>query len=124
RGRLMAKQPTGDAGTMLAVFAPLAEIEAAVAADGLNVVIANQNAPAQSVLSGATPDIDRAEKALTARGVRTSRLPVAAAFHSPLVADAASPFRAALDGVEFSPGEKPVFANTTASEYPADPTAA
>ncbi|HET6574678.1 MAG TPA: SDR family NAD(P)-dependent oxidoreductase [Fimbriiglobus sp.] len=121
RGRLMAGQSVGDAGTMLAAFAPLAEIEATIA--GLNVVVANQNAPAQSVLSGANANIEEAEKALAARGVRTARLPVAAAFHSPLVADAAAPFRAALDGVEFRPGDRPVFANTTAAEYPDGPIA-
>ena len=68
RGRLMARQPAGDAGTMLAVFAPLAEIEAAVAADGLSVVVANQNAPAQSVLSGATPDIEQGREGVDREG--------------------------------------------------------
>jgi acyl transferase domain-containing protein len=124
RGRLMAQQPAGDPGTMLAVFAPLPEVEATIRAAGLDVVVANQNAPAQSVLSGATAEVEKAEKAFAAKGVRTARLPVAAAFHSPLVADAAAPFRAALDGVEFGPGLKPVFANSTAAEYPADPAAA
>ena len=108
---------------MLAVFAPLADIEAAIRADKLDLVVANKNAPGQSVLSGSTGQIDRAESAFADRGIRAVRLPVAAAFHSPLVAEAAGPFRAALDDIAFPPGTVPVYANTSADEYPADPEA-
>ncbi|OWK42289.1 type I polyketide synthase [Fimbriiglobus ruber] len=124
RGRLMAQQRVGDPGTMLAVFAPAAEIEAVVQSGGFTVVAANRNTPTQTVLSGATPEIEKVEAALAAKGIRAVRLPVAAAFHSPLVADAAVPFRAALDGIAFAPGMKPVYANTTATVYPDDPDAA
>ena len=121
RGELMAKTRDGDAGTMLAVLAPVGEIEAVIRREQLNIVVANRNAPAQTVLSGATAEIDRAAAALAAAGLKTARLPVAAAFHSPLVADAAGPLRAALEGVELSEGTAPVFANTTAEPYPANP---
>ena len=107
RGRLMAEQRAGDAGGMIAVFAPLADIEAAVRDDKLGLVVANKNAPGQTVLSGPTTDVSRAESALANRGIRAVRLPVAAAFHSPLVADAAGPFRAALESVPFPPGYDP-----------------
>ncbi|MCZ2340221.1 MAG: SDR family NAD(P)-dependent oxidoreductase [Bacteroidales bacterium] len=120
RGRLMAEQRTGDPGGMLAVFAPLTEIEQVVRSEQIAVVVANKNAPMQSVLSGSIAEIQRAEAALSARGVRSVRLSVAAAFHSPLVADAAMPFRAALEDVPFPPGTIPVFANTTAAQYPHD----
>src|SRR5262249_47611255 len=51
---------------------------------------------------------------------RAQKLSVAAAFHSPLVADAAAPFRAALEQCAFRAGRIPVYANTTAQPYPAD----
>jgi acyl transferase domain-containing protein len=56
--------------------------------------------------------------------VRTRRLPVSAAFHSPLVSAASRPFEEALRGVVFAPGPTPVFSNTTALPYPEDPEAA
>ncbi|HJZ57091.1 MAG TPA: acyltransferase domain-containing protein, partial [Gemmataceae bacterium] len=124
RGELMARDREGDRGAMLAVLAPRADIERVIAEQSLNLVVANHNAPKQTVLSGGTAEVERAEKVLAAAGLNSSRLPVAAAFHSPYVSDAAAPFRAALDGVNFAAGQVPVFANTTAAEYPADPAAA
>ncbi|MBA4063144.1 MAG: beta-ketoacyl synthase, partial [Isosphaera sp.] len=122
RGRLMGEQRAGDPGAMLAVLAPLPDIERVVA--GADLTVANRNGPRQTVLSGATAEVERAEAALTAAGLRCARLSVAAAFHSPLVADAAAPFRAGLEAVAFAPGSAPVYANTTAAAYPADPAAA
>ena len=124
RGRLMAEQRAGDPGGMLAVFAPLDDIEAVIASAQLQVVVANKNAPNQTVLSGSSADIAAADSAFTERQIRSVRLPVSAAFHSPLVADAAVPFREALESVAFPDGTRPVFANTTATEYPSDPVAA
>jgi acyl transferase domain-containing protein/NADP-dependent 3-hydroxy acid dehydrogenase YdfG len=120
RGRLMAEH-RDDAGAMLAVQAPLEAVEGLLADDQLDLVIANRNSPAQAVLSGRTTEIERAAKALGARQVRHVRLPVAAAFHSPLVAAAAGPFRAALQPIDFRAAQLPVFANSTAHEYPRDP---
>jgi acyl transferase domain-containing protein/acyl carrier protein len=124
RGELMAKGRDGDPGAMLAVFAPAADIEAVVRREGLNLVVANRNAPAQTVLSGATADVERAAAAFTAAGLKSARLPVAAAFHSPFVADAAGPLREALGRIELAAGSAPVFANTTAAPYPDDAAAA
>ncbi|MCE9567577.1 MAG: SDR family NAD(P)-dependent oxidoreductase [Planctomycetes bacterium] len=120
RGRLMGERRSGDAGAMLAVLASIGDIEAVIREHKLDLIIANRNGPKQSVLSGATAEIERAQQALGNAKLKSLRLPVAAAFHSPFVADAAIPFRAALDGVEFGRGAVPVFANTTAAEYPAD----
>lgn len=121
RGRLMASFRGEDAGAMLAVHAPLADVEAALGEARLDLVIANRNSPSQCVLSGSTADVARAEAAFQRRRVRSTRLPVAAAFHSPLVARASEPFRAVLAGVELQPGVGPVFANTTARKYPDNP---
>ncbi len=123
RGRLMAGDG-GDRGGMLAVPAPLATVEMIIAEEGLDLVIANRNTPAQAVLSGKTAEIDRAAAIFAARNLPSKKLPVAAAFHSPLVADAAKPFFAALENVDFKQGNIPVYANSTAALYPADPLAA
>jgi acyl transferase domain-containing protein/NAD(P)-dependent dehydrogenase (short-subunit alcohol dehydrogenase family) len=124
RGQLMGEQRAGEAGTMLAVLAPAAEVERLLSEHKLDLAIANRNAPRQLVLSGAAAEIDRAGKVLAAAGMKSSRLPVAAAFHSAFVADAAIPFRAALEAVPFTAGTVPVYANTTAAEYPGEAPAA
>ncbi|WP_136513264.1 type I polyketide synthase [Geomonas edaphica] len=119
RGKLMGAGD-GDKGSMLAVSAPLAKIAEAVAAEKLDLVIANKNAPTQAVLSGATAEIKRAVAIFKERGLTCKELPVAAAFHSQLVADAAKPFLAALEKIDMPQGRIPVYANTTAALYPAD----
>jgi acyl transferase domain-containing protein/NAD(P)-dependent dehydrogenase (short-subunit alcohol dehydrogenase family)/acyl carrier protein len=124
RGLLMGEQRTGDRGSMLAVLAPLEDVERVISKEKLDLTIANKNAPKQNVLSGATSEIERAEKSFTESKMKTARLPVAAAFHSPFVAEAAIPFRAALETVNFASASAPVYANTTAAEYPDDSTAA
>jgi PfaD family protein len=117
RGRLMAGDGS-DRGTMLAVLAPLGDVEALIKDEPLDLVLANRNAPAQGVLSGARSEIERAEAACKRRGLRVSRLPVGAAFHSPLVAGARDAFRRELEAVAFASSAIKVIANTTAEPYP------
>lgn len=124
RGRLMASQSLEDSGAMLAVMASAESVEAAVAAENIDVVVANRNGPAQAVLSGRTTEVERAAKALDRDRVKHVRLPVAAAFHSPLVASAEAPFREALEPIDFRTAQLTVFANSTSQEYPRDPQAA
>ena len=119
RGRLMG-EGKGDRGSMLAVSAPLSKVSEIIAQEKLELVLANRNAPSQAVLSGATPEIARAAALFSARSLTCKQLPVAAAFHSPLVADAAVPFLAALDQIGLKQAQIPVYANTTAGIYPAD----
>jgi acyl transferase domain-containing protein/NAD(P)-dependent dehydrogenase (short-subunit alcohol dehydrogenase family) len=117
RGTLMGSGD-GDKGGMLAVPAPLATVEKIVAEEGLDLVIANRNAPSQAVLSGRSSEIDRAATIFTKRSLSCKKLPVAAAFHSPLVAEAAAPFLKALAGIGLHEGKMPVYANSTADAYP------
>ncbi|MCP4870552.1 MAG: PfaD family polyunsaturated fatty acid/polyketide biosynthesis protein [Proteobacteria bacterium] len=123
RGRLMAGDGS-DRGTMLAVLAPLADIEAVLADGTLDVVLANRNTPQQGVLSGSRDAIDAAEAACADAGLRTRRLDVAAAFHSKLVADARDGLAAALESASFGPGLVDVHACASAAPYPAEPAAA
>ncbi len=123
RGQLMAAAQDVEGG-MLALGAPITQIEAAIKELSVDLVVANHNSPTQVVLSGRLPEIDRATELFASRNIRGKKLAVAAAFHSPLVATASRAFRPVLDEVEFAPSRMPVYANSTATEYPADPVAA
>jgi acyl transferase domain-containing protein/NAD(P)-dependent dehydrogenase (short-subunit alcohol dehydrogenase family) len=122
RGRLMADTGSnGDAGTMLAVKAPIEAIKA-LSEEVPDVVLANINCPDQGVLSGTTPAIKLAAGKCAEKGYRAIALPVAAAFHSPLVEGAGKPFSRAAAKIAFTPTRIPVYANATAAPYPADPS--
>ena len=119
RGRLMqeAADETGDGG-MSAVRArdDNRDAIAEVAAEA-GVSIANDNAPGQLVLSGAVSALDTAEAMLGERGVRSKRLPVAGAFHSPLMDPAVEPFRAAVESIEIGEPRVPVYSCVTAEPF-------
>ncbi|MBW2118931.1 MAG: SDR family NAD(P)-dependent oxidoreductase [Deltaproteobacteria bacterium] len=120
RGLLMSRG-NGDKGAMLAAQAPLSSVERIISEEKLNIIVANKNAPNQAVLSGFTEEIKRAAQALAKREIRNIRLPVSAAFHSSLVGHLEKPFLSILRDIEFSGNGIPVFANSTAKEYPEDP---
>ncbi|HSQ85926.1 MAG TPA: acyltransferase domain-containing protein, partial [Desulfobacterales bacterium] len=127
RGRLMAK--AGDNshqnnGGMLAVKAPLDELEKLVKDTKTDVILANRNSFTQGVLSGSLEAITEAEEKCREKGFRTVRLPVSAAFHSPLVQHAQKPFSRALKNINILPSDIPVFSNTTGASYPSDPVKA
>jgi [acyl-carrier-protein] S-malonyltransferase len=119
RGRLMqeAAEETGDGG-MTAVRArdDNRDAIAEVAAEA-GVQIANDNAPDQLVLSGAVSALDTAEALLKERGIRGKRLPVAGAFHSPLMDPAVEPFRAAVEAIEIGEPRVPVYSCVTAEPF-------
>ena len=124
RGRLMADAgKNGDAGSMLAVKAPVERLEA-LAEQIPGLVLANINSPDQGVLSGTTQAIASAAAACAQQGYRAISLPVAAAFHSPLVEAARKPFSQVVGQATVTPTDIPVYANVTAAPYPADPTQA
>ncbi len=99
RGRVMQEAAEADpGGGMLAVLGDTAGTTALAASLGLTV--ANDNAPDQIVLSGPADSIKEARRKFKEAGVRTVRLPVAGAFHSPAMSVAIPGFKAALDAVE------------------------
>jgi acyl transferase domain-containing protein/NAD(P)H-dependent flavin oxidoreductase YrpB (nitropropane dioxygenase family)/NADP-dependent 3-hydroxy acid dehydrogenase YdfG len=123
RGRAIKDAAKDGLGTMAAVSAAAAPVEAALA--GLEEVwIANYNAPSQTVISGSDRGVALAIATLEKQGITARPLPVAAAFHSPIVAGARDRLVVELERATFRPATIPVFANTTAAPYPADPAAA
>jgi [acyl-carrier-protein] S-malonyltransferase len=119
RGELMYQAGRERPGTMAAVLGlPTAEVEAAcreASRDGVVVVPANLNTPDQTVISGDPVAVTAAGAACRARGAkRVIPLNVSGAFHSPLMAPAASALRGALERVPFRDPAFPVLANATA----------
>ncbi|MBW2605005.1 MAG: acyltransferase domain-containing protein, partial [Deltaproteobacteria bacterium] len=124
RGRLMGKAGDNNDpnnGGMLAVKAPLDELEELIKNTKSDVILANRNSPTQGVLSGSLDALASAEEKCREKGFRTVRLPVSAAFHSHLVQQAQKPFSQALENINILPSDIMVFSNTTGSSYPADP---
>jgi acyl transferase domain-containing protein/NAD(P)H-dependent flavin oxidoreductase YrpB (nitropropane dioxygenase family)/NAD(P)-dependent dehydrogenase (short-subunit alcohol dehydrogenase family) len=114
----------GDrAGTMAAVRASAVELRPVVEELGGLVVMANHNAPDQTVLSGPVEDIAHAREVLAAKGFDVREIPVSCAFHSPLIAPGTSAFRKSLKGVAMAEPALPVYSNTTAEPYPRQPEA-
>jgi malonyl CoA-acyl carrier protein transacylase len=81
------------------------------------VTVANDNAPGQVVLSGSLDALDKTEEVATERGTRVIRLDVAGAFHSPAMAPAVEPFRAALAEAEIGEPAFPVFSCASAAPF-------
>jgi len=124
RGYLMARSGDnthGRKGAMLAVQAPLADLERLAAGAGQGVVVANRNSPTQGVLSGPATAIAEIAAICRAKKIKAIPLPVSAAFHSQQVEGVCRPFLRALNKIRFTPGAVPVFSNTTGDRYPDDP---
>ncbi len=120
RGAAMAIQNTSeDAGAMLAVKAPEAEVQQAI--NGIaGVIIANINSNNQVVLGGSTAAIKLAETQLKTQGFSVVQLPVSAAFHTEFVKHAQLPFSKFVDSQSFTAPQIPVYSNTTGIAYPSD----
>jgi acyl transferase domain-containing protein/NAD(P)H-dependent flavin oxidoreductase YrpB (nitropropane dioxygenase family) len=119
RARVILEAAGDDPGAMAAVAAGSEEVAALLERHGLadRVVPANQNSPKQVVISGRTEAVDAAVSRLRSAGVAAKRIPVACAFHSPVVAAAGDAFARLLDGLPVRAPETPVFANRTAAPY-------
>ncbi|MEU4159160.1 SDR family NAD(P)-dependent oxidoreductase [Actinoplanes sp. NPDC026670] len=109
-----------DPGAMAAVSAPADRVREVLTAHP-DVVLANHNAPAQTVISGPTPAIEAALETLAALRIGAKRLPVACAFHSPVVAAGAVTFGAELAERQVAAPSVEVWSNTEAAPYPEQP---
>ncbi|MFJ4780065.1 SDR family NAD(P)-dependent oxidoreductase [Streptomyces sp. NPDC088762] len=110
-----------DPGSMAAVSAPPDEVRE-IATDA-GCVVANHNAPRQCVISGPTTAVSTAVAALREAGLSAEPIPVACAFHSPVVAGAAATLADELAGTAVADPAVPVWSNTTAAPYPPGPDA-
>jgi [acyl-carrier-protein] S-malonyltransferase len=114
RGAAMQRAGEERPGTMTALLGVGVEDAAALcdeARHGDVLVVANENSPAQSVISGSVPAIERAEAMARERKVRAIRLNVAGAFHSPLMEAARGAIDERIDSIAFSAPRFPVAEN-------------
>lgn len=119
RGAAMAARSEVDSGTMIAVSG--GDLDALPEFEG--VTAANWNSPKQRVLAGSREAVAGVQDWLQQQGYTVTPLPVSAAFHTPLVSHAQADFEQALAQADFKPAALPIYSNTTADVYPADPAA-
>ncbi|MGO1056856.1 SDR family NAD(P)-dependent oxidoreductase [Crossiella sp. CA198] len=112
----------GDPGSMAAASGQAAAVLEVLERAGLSaeVVLANHNSPKQVVVSGSTEGVAKAVTELKAAGISAKPIPVACAFHSPIVAAGGDRFATVLSTVDIHKPEIPVWSNRTASVYGAD----
>lgn len=118
RGKAMQSAvPVGE-GAMAAVLGlDIGAVEkiAEDAAEGEVCQVANENDPAQTVVSGSKAAVERAAALAKERGAkRALLLPVSAPFHCALMQPAADAMAEALAGVDIAAPSVPVVANVVA----------
>jgi [acyl-carrier-protein] S-malonyltransferase len=117
RGRFMQEACEATRGGMAAVIgldeAPTREICAEA-----GVTLANLNCPGQIVISGEADKIAKAVELAKAKGAkRAIPLPVAGAYHSPLMASAQPKLQAELAKIKLSLPVVPVISNVTGQPH-------
>jgi [acyl-carrier-protein] S-malonyltransferase len=118
RGQAMQRAaPVGLGGMTALLGAEIAQAEEVCneASDGNEIcVVANDNAPGQVVISGASAALARAAEIAKSKGIkRAMALDVAAPFHSPFMAPAAREMEDALAKAKILPPRVPVIANVS-----------
>lgn len=116
RGKLMAGQAGSD-GMAAVIGLDRDAVQAAVeaVAGPTELVVANDNAPGQIVISGSLAAIERARRLLREQGAkRVIRLNVSGAFHSPHMAPVSEALAAAFGQLEWRDADPPLMSNVTA----------
>ena len=117
RGRFMQEACAATQGGMAAIIG-LGEAATREVCAEAGVVLANLNCPGQLVISGATEKLAPACALAKAKGaIRALPLPVAGAYHSPLMASAQPKLEAELAQVTLRPPTVPVIANVTGQPH-------
>ncbi len=120
RGRLMKEAGERAPGSMAAVIGLDTQALEGVCREASarhhpGVVVANDNAPGQIVISGGREAVAAATELAKAKGAkRVIPLNVSVASHSPLMAEAAEAFAQIVARTPVAPAQVPVVANTTA----------
>lgn len=119
RGEFMQAACEENPGAMLAVMNVDGDVLVDIAGRA-GCHVANFNSLGQTVLSGTAQSIDTAEQLVKEAGAkRAVRLPVAGAFHSPLMQPAAERMAAFLADIDLGEPRVPVLSNVTADVHDA-----
>lgn len=117
RGELMQEACEASSGGMAAIVG-LDEEAVRGVCEQAGVSLANLNCPGQIVLSGDADKMDAACEAAKAAGAkRAIPLPVAGAYHSPLMQPAQAGLAEALAKVELREPSVPVYSNVTVQAH-------
>ncbi len=116
RGALMAAADAeGGMAAVLGLDRATVESVVETIASPAELVVANDNAPGQIVISGRRDALAAAEEPMRAAGARRLvRLPVSGAFHSPLMADVADELAVAFEDEAWRDARVPLMSNVTA----------
>jgi malonyl CoA-acyl carrier protein transacylase len=105
----------GGDGSMIAIVGRGAAEAAPEIAAETGLSVANDNAPEQVVLSGARSAFSAAKEQAKTHKLRAIELPVAGAFHSPMMASAVPELRAVLARTDVRPPRITVVSAVTAA---------
>ncbi len=121
RGRLMQAAGTKSPGAMAAVLGlDAVEIREVCAhaseKTGGVLILANDNCPGQSVISGDDATIEVGMQMLTeAKAKRVVKLPISIAAHSPLMESASAEFRQVVASTQFAEPQVHIYGNVDAA---------
>jgi len=122
RSRLMQQLPPG--GEMVSVMASESLVTEAIGEYSSQVTIAAINGPESIVISGESRAIATICNKLEAMGVKTKKLQVSHAFHSPLMEPMLAQFEAVAQEVTYSHPRIPVISNVTGQKVGSEMTTA
>jgi|GEM_PF-6043408 len=109
RGRLMQQLPEG--GTMVSVQAPESAVLEKLKGYQESVSIAGLNGPAQTVISGSEEDVLAIAAEFAKDEIKTTRLTVSHAFHSPLMDPMLEEFRKVAAAITYHTPQKTFVSN-------------
>ncbi len=117
RAQLMHVACQEHDSTMAAIIGLQAEIIDKVCQETNGVVVpANYNSPGQVVISGDYKAVEEACKTLSEKGAKRALiLPVAGAFHSPLMSSAEQELKETINEIEFKKPICPIYQNVCAN---------
>jgi [acyl-carrier-protein] S-malonyltransferase len=117
RGRLMQdiEEAGGSSGMVAVSGKDLGDMPELAQRCGL--VVANDNAPHQVVLSGPEVGLRALLKIASSTGIRAVRLPVRGAFHSPAMKGMVEEFRKALEAIEIGRPRLLALCSTTVAPF-------
>ncbi|NEP72539.1 MAG: SDR family NAD(P)-dependent oxidoreductase [Okeania sp. SIO2G4] len=113
RGRLMQQLPSG--GEMVSVMASESTVSRLLE-PYQEIAIAAINGPESTVISGESVAVTAVVSSLEAKGIKTKKLEVSHAFHSPLMEPMLAEFEAVANKLTYNQPQIPIISNVTGTK--------